>query len=80
MDHNTELMPTDAAGQWQEELDRNLHRIKNFSELVTDRSDPPVGCSPREEIYRKHKARLYRYGGGGAFRTPILFVPNLGIP
>lgn len=73
-------MNADLTSQWQEELNRNLQRMKNFSALVTDRTEPEVGCTPREEIYRKNKSRLFRYGGGtGSIRTPILFVPNLGI-
>ncbi|MBM3778463.1 MAG: alpha/beta fold hydrolase [Acidimicrobiia bacterium] len=72
-------MQTDAPEQWRKELDRGLQRMKNFTSLVMDRSEPAVGCTPRREVYRKHKARLYRYGTGGSHRTPILFVPNLGI-
>jgi polyhydroxyalkanoate synthase len=72
-------MTDDAAGQWHKELERNVLRMKNFASLVTDRSEPPVGCTPREEVYRKHKSRLFRYRGTGKYNTPILFVPNLGI-
>jgi polyhydroxyalkanoate synthase len=38
-----------------------------------------VGQTPRREIGRKGKARLYRYGGAPRHGTPVLFVPNLGI-
>src|SRR5262245_40613108 len=72
-------MTTDAAAAWQQETDRNVLRMRNFVSLVADRTEPEVGCTPREEVYRKNKSRLYRYGKGGTRRTPILFVPNLGI-
>ena len=38
-----------------------------------------MGRSPRSEMYRKHKARLYRYEGTATHQTPVLFVSNLGI-
>ena len=44
-----------------------------------DPTDPRTGQTPRREIYRKNKARLYRYDGARRHRTPLLFVPNLGI-
>jgi polyhydroxyalkanoate synthase subunit PhaC len=74
-------MSAPAADDWSKELDRNVQRMKNFTGLLTDRSEPEVGCTPRQEIYRKHKSRLFRYGAGknSKFRTPVLFVPNLGI-
>src|SRR5262245_62095357 len=72
-------MTTDAAAAWQQETDRNVLRMRNFVSLVADRTEPEVGCTPREEVYRKNKSRLYRYGKGGTRRTPVLFVPNLGI-
>lgn len=69
----------DAAELWQRELTRNAQRMKNFTALVADQEPPPVGCSPRREVYKKHKARLYHYEGSATHRTPVLFVPNLGI-
>jgi polyhydroxyalkanoate synthase len=42
-------------------------------------SEPRVGQSPREEIHRTNKSRLYRYRSARTHRTPVLFVPNLGI-
>jgi polyhydroxyalkanoate synthase len=53
--------------------------MKNFANLLLDRSEPPVGCTPRKEIYKKHKSRLFLYGAASRHRTPVLFVPNLGI-
>ena len=69
----------ELVAQWQEELERNLGRMKNFAEMVMNPTEPAVGVTPRQEIYRKNKSRLYRYEGSRKHRTPILFVPNLGI-
>ncbi len=71
--------PGDLFASWQEEGSRNLLRMKNFVQFVMDPADPPVGPTPREEVYRKGKSRLYRYASSRAHRTPLLFVPNLGI-
>src|SRR3972149_1481109 len=69
----------EVVAQWQEELQRNLGRMKNFTEMVANPKEPSVGPTPRQEIYRKNKSRLYRYDSRRKFRTPLLFVPNLGI-
>jgi polyhydroxyalkanoate synthase len=38
-----------------------------------------TGQTPRREIDRTGKARLYRYGDAPRYGTPLLFIPNLGI-
>jgi len=49
------------------------------AEWSLDLVEPRTGQTPRREIHRKKKARLYRYDGARRHRTPLLFVPNLGI-
>ncbi len=46
---------------------------------LADLLDPRTGRTPRREVYRARKARLYRYEGTPTRPTPLLFVPNLGI-
>src|SRR6266849_9697618 len=48
-------------------------------EMITSPKEPEIGPTPREEIYRKNKSRLYRYQSRRTVKTPLLFVPNLGI-
>ena len=69
----------ETVRQWQEELDRTLRRFENLGEMVTNPVEPRTGVTPREEIYKRNKSRLYRYQSARTHRTPILFVPNLGI-
>jgi len=69
---------TEAVTQWQEELDRNARRLINLGRLATA-AEPRTGQTPRREVYRRNKARLYRYESSRRHRTPVLFVPNLGI-
>ena len=65
--------------QWQQELERSHKRLTNLAQMVQSGNEPRTGQTPREEIYKKGKARLYRYASKRTHRTPILFVPNLGI-
>ncbi len=69
----------DTVRRWQEEMERQYRRARNLSEMALNPTEPKVGCTPREEIYRTNKSRLYRYASTRAHRTPLLFVPNLGI-
>lgn len=58
---------------------RNLQRAARGAELLTASAEPPVGLTPKVEVYRRNKARLYRYASTRTRRVPVLFVPNLGI-
>jgi polyhydroxyalkanoate synthase subunit PhaC len=69
----------ETVKKWQDELERGFKRMKNLAEMVQRTAEPRTGQTPREEIYRKGKARLYRYASTRTHRTPVLFVPNLGI-
>ncbi len=63
----------------REEANRNLLRMKHFGEMVMNPKEPKVGPTPRQEIFRTNKSRLWRYESRRTIRTPLLFVPNLGI-
>jgi poly[(R)-3-hydroxyalkanoate] polymerase subunit PhaC len=70
---------SELTEQWREELDRNYRRMKNLTEMMLAPREPRTGQTPREEVYRRNKSRLYRYASSRRHRTPLLFVPNLGI-
>jgi len=72
-------MSPEMVARWQEELRRNALRMKHFSEMIMNPKEPEIGPTPREELYRKNKSRLYRYESKRTIKTPLLFVPNLGI-
>src|SRR4029453_9768658 len=72
-------VPPEVRARWQEEANRNFLRMKHFSEMVMNPKEPEVGPTPREEIYRKGKSRLWRYAPKRTHKPPPLFVPNLGI-
>lgn len=72
-------MSPEAMARLQEEANRNLLRLKHFGELLMNPKEPAVGPTPREEVYRSNKSRLWRYASARTVKTPLLFVPNLGI-
>jgi polyhydroxyalkanoate synthase len=65
--------------RWQQELERGVHRVRNLAELMVRPRAPRTGQTPRQEVYRRNKSRLFRYQSARTHRTPVLFVPNLGI-
>src|SRR5206468_7605736 len=71
--------PAETIKQWQEELERGFRRLRNLHGLVTNPVESKTGQTPRVEIYKRNKSRLYRYESARSHRTPVLFVPNLGI-
>src|SRR6266404_6470817 len=71
--------PAETIKQWQEELERGFRRLQNLQGLVTNPVEPKTGQTPRVEIYKRNKSRLYRYESARTHRIPLLFVPNLGI-
>jgi polyhydroxyalkanoate synthase len=71
--------PTDALKALSDEWVRGLRRSARALQMVTNPAEPAIGLSPRTLVYRRNKARLYRYDGPRTRRTPVLFVPNLGI-
>jgi len=71
--------PVEAVKHWQEEIERGFRRLENLQRLVTNPPEPKTGVTPRVEIYKRNKSRLYRYESKRTHRTPLLFVPNLGI-
>ena len=65
--------------RWQEEIDRTVRRLTNLHALTLNPKDVPTGQTPRDEVYKRNKSRLYRYRSSRCHATPVLFVPNLGI-
>ena len=72
---------TQAAGAAQDlaaEWARTMTRAARALELATA-PEPSIGLTPKQLVYRRNKARLYRYESPRTRPTPVLFVPNLGI-
>src|SRR5947208_16168949 len=71
--------PAEAVKPWQEEIERGFRRLENLQRLMTNSLEPKTGVTPRVEIYKRNKSRLYRYESTRTHGTPLLFVPNHGI-
>jgi polyhydroxyalkanoate synthase subunit PhaC len=60
------------------EADRTVRRAVNGLRYLADRSPAVVGATPREVVWQRDKARLYRYTGGMVrFSPPIVLVYSL---
>src|SRR2546428_7754710 len=69
----------ETVKQWQEELERAVRRAENLQRMITNPEEHRVGQTPRQEIYRKNKSPLHPHQSERTHRTPLLFVPTLGI-
>jgi len=61
----------------QGSYDRLLDNTKKWAEILTFDPDPQTGMTPKDVVWRKNKAKLYRYISektGHKHRTPILFL------
>src|SRR5881296_1999882 len=52
---------------------------ERFADVVERFTGVGAGQTPRVEVYKRNKSRLYRYESARTHRIPLLFVPNLGI-
>ena len=61
----------DAAVMWS-----SADRALEMARVVLGSADAPVGMTPKELIWRKNKARLYRYvrSAPATHRTPVFLV------
>ena len=51
-------LPPEMIERMQEEMRRNVLRMKHFSEMIMNPKEPKVAPTPRKEIYRTNKSRL----------------------
>ncbi|HCF50042.1 MAG TPA: class III poly(R)-hydroxyalkanoic acid synthase subunit PhaC [Syntrophomonas sp.] len=71
---------TGSAGQvgakLQESYDRLLENTKKWSEILSFDPYPQTGMTPKEIVWRKNKAKLYRYYSDQepTHRIPVLFL------
>jgi polyhydroxyalkanoate synthase subunit PhaC len=62
------------ASEWTRTLNRAFRAIE-----MAQAPEPRIGLTPKDVVYRRNKARLYRYHSARTRPVPVLFVPNLGI-
>lgn len=61
---------------WPDETKSMYRRFKRTMEVLTSEPEPQVGQTPKEVIWTKNKAKLYRYTSDTPkkYKTPILMV------
>ena len=74
--------PADLVARVRRDVGRNLSRARNGVKYVTGIDRPKVGTTPKDTVWRRDKAQLWRYSGaeGGppvTDGTPVLIVMSL---
>ena len=72
------LSPSDLVARVNRDVERTLLRARNGIRYVRGSSRPPVGATPKETVWQRGKAQLWRYRGGPArYNPPLLIVHSL---
>ncbi len=72
------LSPADLVTRVNRDLERSLLRARNGLRYVRGSSKPKVGATPKETVWRRDKAQLWRYQGGRVrYGPPVLIVHSL---
>jgi hypothetical protein len=70
--------PADLAGRVRRDVARNLMRARNGVKYVAGVDRPTVGTTPKQTVWRRDRAQLWRYRSDGVTaRTPVLIVMSL---
>ena len=78
--------PAELVARVRRDVGRNLLRARNGVKYVTGIDRPKVGTSPKDVVWRRDKAQLWRYTGDGpddgpddgvVDGTPVLIVMSL---
>jgi polyhydroxyalkanoate synthase len=72
------LNPTEVATRISREVERSLLRARNGVRYVRGTHRPKVGATPKEVVWRRGKAELWRYRNGTVrYGPPVLIVHSL---
>ena len=70
--------PADVVGRVNRDLERSLLRARNGLRYVRGTSKPKVGATPKDVVWQRDKAQLWRYHGGPIrYDPPVLIVHSL---
>lgn len=65
----------EVGAMLQENYDRMLDSSRKWAEILSFDPDPQTGLTPKEVVWRKNKARLYRYVNHNIkHKTPLLMI------
>jgi poly[(R)-3-hydroxyalkanoate] polymerase subunit PhaC len=72
------LNPTDVLSRINRDVERSLLRARNGVRYVRGTHRPKLGATPKEVVWRRGKAELWRYSGGRVrYGPPVLIVHSL---
>jgi polyhydroxyalkanoate synthase subunit PhaC len=72
------LSPTQIAARVNRDLERTVLRARNGIRYVRGSAKPRLGATPKDTVWERGKAQLWRYRGGRVrYRPPVLIVHSL---
>lgn len=67
--------PRSALDRVRQEIERNAHRARNGIKMAAGLNAPDIGVTPRDQVWRDGRARLFRYRNDDVkYRPPLLIV------
>src|SRR3954471_10589659 len=73
-----QLKPTDLLARANRDLERSYLRARNGLRYVRGSHRPQVGATPKDVVWQRDKAQLWRYRGGRVrYAQPLLIVSSL---
>jgi polyhydroxyalkanoate synthase subunit PhaC len=73
-----QLTPADLLGRVNRDVERSYLRARNGLRYVRGSNRPKLGATPKDVVWQRDKARLWRYRGGPIrFAQPLLIVTSL---
>jgi polyhydroxyalkanoate synthase len=72
------LAPADLLNRVQRDVERAARRSRNGLRYAAGTSRPKLGQTPKDVVWRRHKAELWRYRNDDiTVRTPVVIVHSL---
>ncbi len=73
-----QVSPADLLAQVNRDVERSYLRARNGLRYVRGSTRPKLGTTPKDVVWRRDKAQLWRYRSGPArFAQPLLIVTSL---
>ena len=73
-----QLSPADLLGRVNRDVERSYLRARNGLRYVRGSDRPRLGTTPKDVVWQRDKAQLWRYHGGPVrFAQPLLIVTSL---
>jgi polyhydroxyalkanoate synthase len=73
-----QLSPTDLLARVDRDVERSFLRARNGLRYVRGSNRPKLGATPKDVVWRRDKAQLWRYRRGSIrFAQPLLIVTSL---